>query len=321
VHRFKLDSHRQIIRADHATVCFNGQLISTEAQELAHRMRGCEGVDVLPRDVVLEINTGRSTQPLFSAAGHLKINRPDLPPAVAEKLFGELSTLDDIRLTLSGVGDPLLSPAFFEIVAAARSSGITAINVETDFLQSDPEKLVAAGIDVVSVHLPAATPATYAKLMGVDGFAKVMENIRLLEQEVRRVGRGTPLIAPIFTKTAINLAEMDVWYDYWLRRLGHAVIVGPSNLAGQIPDSAVADMAPPRRRACGRLASRMTILSDDTIVSCEEDVLGKQAMGVIGQTPIQEIWKNRFAALRRCHEKSEWNEQPLCAGCREWHRP
>jgi len=241
--------------------------------------------------------------------------------AVAEKLFAELSTLDDVRLTLSGVGDPLLSPAFFEIVAAARASGITAINVETDFLQSDPEKLVGAGIDVVSVHLPAATPGTYAKLMGVDGFAKVMENIRLLEQEVRRVGRGTPLIAPIFTKTAINLAEMDVWYDYWLRRLGHAVIVGPSDLAGQIPDSAVADMAPPRRRACGRLASRMTILSDGTIVSCEQDIFGKQAMGMIGQTPIQEIWKSRFTALRRCHEKSEWNGQPLCAGCREWHRP
>ena len=321
VHRFKLDSHRQIKRVDHATVCFNGQLISTEAQELAHRMRGCEAVDSLPRDVVLEINTNRSTQPVFAAGTHLKIERPAMALAMARQFFGELGALDDIRLTLAGAGDPLLASEFYDVIAAARSAGIAAINVETDLLTVDVEKLVAAEIDVVSVHLPAATIPTYAALMGVDGLAKVMENIRLLELEVKRAGRGTPLIAPIFTKTARNLAEMDVWYDYWLRRLGHAVISGPSDFAGQIPDCALADMAPPQRRACGRILSRMTVLCDGTVVSCEQDVLGKQAMGMIGQTPIREIWKERFAGLRRCHEKSEWNGQPLCGGCREWHRP
>ncbi len=321
VHRFKLDSHRQILRADHATVCFNGQLISTEAQELVQRMRGCEAIDVLPRDVVLEINTTRATKPIFDASGHLAIGRPDMSVGMAEKFFGELGRLDDIRLTLAGVGDPLLSPVFFDVIAKARSAGISAINVETDLMGVDAMRLVASGIDVVSVHLPAATPGTYARLMGVDGMGRVMENIRLLEQEMKRAGRGTPLIAPIFTKTAINLREMDVWYDYWLRRLGHAVIVGPSDLAGQIPDCAIADMAPPLRKACGRIASRMMVLCDGSIVSCEEDVLGKQKMGVVGETPIQEVWRNRFAGLRKCHEKAEWGEQPLCSGCREWHRP
>jgi Iron-sulfur cluster-binding domain len=320
-YRFKLDSHRQILRADHATVCFNGQLISTEAQELVHRMRGCESVDVLPRDIVLEINTNRLTKPVFGASGHLKISRPGMSVEMAKKLFSELGRLDDIRLTIAGVGDPLLSPVFFDVVAAARSEGIAAINVETDLMGVDAMRLCAAGIDVVSVHLPAATPGIYARLMGVDGMARVMENIRLLEQELRRSGRGTPLIAPIFTKMAINLAEMDVWFDYWLRRLGHAVIVGPSDLAGQIPDCALADMAPPQRKACGRILTRMSVLSDGSIVSCEEDVMGKQVMGVVGETPIQEVWRNRFAGLRKCHEKAEWGEQPLCKGCREWHRP
>ena len=171
------------------------------------------------------------------------------------------------------------------------------------------------------MNFPAATAATYERLMGVNGFGRVMENIARLEQAVKQHGRGLPLIAPVFTKTRANLAEMDGWYDYWIRRLGHAVIFGPADFACQIPDLAVADMAPPQRRPCARLTSRLTILSDCTIVSCEQDILARQPMGVVGQLPITEIWQNRFGQLRQCHATGQWNTQPLCNTCREWHRP
>jgi radical SAM protein with 4Fe4S-binding SPASM domain len=324
IHRFKLDSHRQLSRLSRATISLNGQLISSEAEELAHRMNSCDSSDILPRDIVLEINTARSTRPIFSPSRHMKIERPELSVETAKQLFTELNPLDDIRLTLSGVGDPLLSPIVFDIISAARAAGISSINLETDLLTTEPAimaRLADCGVDVVSVHIPAANSKTYATVMDFDGFSRVMENIRLLEQDANRLARGTPLIVPIFTKMPENLADMDVWYDYWIRRLGHAVIVGPSDFAGQIPDTAVADMAPPKRKPCGRLLSRMTILSNGKVVSCEQDILSKQLMGTVGETPIQEIWQNRFGALRACHAKSEWATNPLCAACREWHRP
>jgi radical SAM protein with 4Fe4S-binding SPASM domain len=324
IHHLKLDSHRQIDRVNRATISLNGHLMSTEAEELACRMAGCESADLLPREVVLELNTVRASRCVYAPASHLQIHRSDLSPARAEQLFRELASLDDIRLTLAGVGDPLLCPILFDVIAAARSAGIGAIHVETDLLTTDPAalaRLADCGVDVVSVHFPAASAKTYAAVMNLDGFGRVMENIRLLEAEVQRLARGTPLIVPIFTKTSANLAEMEAWYDYWIRRLGHAVIAGPSDFAGQIPDSAVADMAPPQRRPCARLASRMTILCDGRVVSCEQDVLGKQVMGTVGETPIKEIWQERFAAMRTCHQASAWNSKPLCANCREWHRP
>jgi hypothetical protein len=320
IHRFKLDSDRQIARADRATTHLNGHLISTEAEELVMSMRGAESADRLPREVVLELNTNRATCPNYWPGKHLEIQRPDLSLAMAEKLFAELSLMDDIRLTLGGVGDPLLAPACFEIIAAAKSAGISAICIETDLTSVSPDdlsRLAASGVDVVSVHFAAATSPTYAAVMGVDRFSQVLANVALLEE---RVKQGPPLIAPIFTKMAANLAEMELWYDYWLRRLGHAVIVGPSDLAAQIPDLAVADMASPVRRPCARLSSRMTILSDGQVVSCEQDVLAKQPMGKAGEMPIQEIWQKRFGVLRQCHVASDWNKQPLCGACREWHR-
>ena len=323
VHRFKLDSDRQIDRAERSTAHLNGHLFSTGAERLVINMRGIEETDRLPREVVLEINTRRNSRPIFSPGAHLEIHRPEMTVAVAEQLFSELALMNDMRLTLSGAGDPLLSPVFFDIIYAAKQAGIGAINIETDLIGIAPEvlhRLARSGIDVVSVHFPAATAPTYASIMKIDGFSAALTNVNTLEAEIKSIGQGNPLIAMILVKMQANLGEMEGWYDYWLRRFGHAVIVGPSDYAGQIPDLAVADMSPQNRRPCERLSSRLTILSDGRVVSCEQDVLGKQTMGIIGETPIQEIWQQRFRQLRSCHQKSQWNDKPLCGGCREWSR-
>ena len=153
--------------------------------------------------------------------------------------------------------------------------------------------------------------------MGVDAAAAVVANLRALHA----AAVGTPLVVPTFTKCAANLAEMEAWYDYWMRAVGHAVVVGPTTYAGRTADVGVADMAPPRRRPCGRLGSRLTILSDGAVVSCEQDVAAAQPMGQIGDRPLTDIWRDRFAALRSCHAAGRWDDQPLCRGCHEWHRP
>jgi radical SAM protein with 4Fe4S-binding SPASM domain len=129
-----------------------------------------------------------------------------------------------------------------------------------------------------------------------------------------------PLLAPTFTKCRENLAEMEAWYDQWLRAVGCAVVRGPSDCGGQIPDVSVADMSPPRRRPCARLASRLMVLCDGRIVSCEEDVLGKQVLGEIGRDSVAEVWQARFGALRADHHNAAWEKHSVCGNCREWHR-
>src|SRR5207302_2542279 len=127
-------------------------------------------------------------------------------------------------------------------------------------------------VDVVSVHVPALTPQIYAKVMGRDAYAAVIENIRWFVAERQSRGSMLPLLVPVFTKCQENLPEMEPWYDQWLRAVGSAVIRGPSDCAGQIPDVSVADMAPPGRKTCARLASRATSLTDGATASCEQHV-------------------------------------------------
>lgn len=323
-HRLLLDSDRQIRRISDATIALNGELIRTEAEELVRRVSLSDTRDPLPRDVTLELNVERATRPIYWPGGTLNIRRNPLPVAAATKLFAELAALDDIRLTLGGVGDPLLSPDVLAIIEAAHNAGISSIHVETDLLAASPkqiEQLAAAPVDIISIFIPATTVETYQAIMGVDGFAATMESIRVLAAKRHERKTGLPLIVPTLVKCPQNLGEMELWYDQWIRVLGAATVVGPSSFAGQFPSCAVADMAPPRRRACARLASRLTILCDGQVVACEEDVTARRPLGKIGQQSIREIWTGPAAEVWRSHSAGKWDGDEQCAACQEWHRP
>src|SRR5436853_1373113 len=56
------------------------------------------------------------------------------------------------------------------------------------------DKLAAGPVDVVSVHLPAMTAQTYQKIMGVDRFTEVIENIRRFVTRRQELRRSVPLI-------------------------------------------------------------------------------------------------------------------------------
>lgn len=322
-HRFTLDSQRQIGRIECATESLNGQLITTDAEGLIRSLDATEAGDRFPREIVLELTPRRATRPIFSPVGHLSIPRPDLSLDTARTLFERIADVDDVRLTFGGVGDALLHDRFFEFVDAAHQAGVRAIQAKTDLLDVTPEtiaRLAGSRLDVVSVQIPAIAARTYLAVMGVDGLSRVLENVKTFVEQRWSVGRAMPILVPVFTKCRENLAEMEVWYDRWLAALGSAVIAGANDYAGQIPDHAVADMGPPSRRPCGRLASRMHILSDGGIVSCEQDVLGRQVLGDLANDSIEEVWDARFGALRAEHRRGEWAKHSLCGSCREWHR-
>ena len=280
--------------------------------------------DAMPREVTLELTARRATDAISSPGRYLDIERPDLSPETATALFAELGRVDDLRLTLAGVGDPLLHPRFVDIVGAARSAGISAVGIETDLLPDSPEVLDALpslGLDVVSFRLPAMLPATYAAVMGADRMADALRNLKRLLIGRKSNGTSTPLLVPVFTKCRENLPEMEAWYDHWLTTLDGAIIRGPTTCGGQIPDRAVADVSPPRRVPCRRIDARLTVLSDGRVTTCEEDVRGAQTLGRVGEHSITDLWQNAMNRVRENHRLQIFEENPVCADCKDWHRP
>jgi spiro-SPASM protein len=321
---FRLDSDRQINLLSSASIHLNGELVGSDSEDLLQRLDWTAGPDWFPREVVLELNTLRATNSIFAPTKVAEASRAPIGSDLTAEMFNQLASSDDVRITLSGVGDPLLHPQLFEILEQAHNSDLGAIHIETDLLPSDPsyiERLVESQIDVVSVHLPAMSGSTYAAVMGVDRFNEVIENIQKFVIARQKHGTGLPLLVPIFTKCQQNLAEMETWYDQWLKALGSVIVREPSTFGGLIPDCGVADMSPPKRKPCARIASRMTILSNGLVASCEQDVLARQVLGDLTSSSIEQVWKDGFTDLRKSHLTGCLADRPVCTGCREWHRP
>jgi spore coat polysaccharide biosynthesis protein SpsF (cytidylyltransferase family) len=315
--RLTFDSSRQIERLADATEPLNGTLISTAAEGIIQRMSSADRSGAFPREITLELTTRRACKPAFAPS----ITRADLTIEAFDAIVAEVSRHDDTRLALCGTGDPLLHPQLLDMLR--RCKDLHAVSVETDLVDATDELLqaiVESNVDVVSVHIPAMTPATYATVMGVDRLPQVVENVKKLITLRQLRGRGTPIIVPTFMKLAANIDEMEQWYDTWLRAVGSAVIAGPSDYCGQIADLSVADMTPPLRRRCNRIDSRLTILSDGAIVMCEQDFSGRFPLGRIGETSISDVWRGAMGQVREAH-RGGVSLPVLCGDCREWHRP
>ena len=176
---FRFDSERQIDRLTAAMEPLNGQLRTADAATIVAMRSQAESLDRLPREIVLELNTDRRSRAIFR---HATIQRPTMTKAMATALLNELSDVPDIRLTIAGMGDPLETDVLFEVIESARMRGIRAMHVETDLL-SDGRRVGMLGtscIDVVTVHLPSMTASMYAKIMGIDALAQVLNNIAAL---------------------------------------------------------------------------------------------------------------------------------------------
>lgn len=290
-------------------------------------------VPARPRDLRLELTTARHTRPTYIPVGPRPPEVMPTPTAVewleqlAWQRRGEVVGPSPTRVTLGHLGDPLLHPDWSDVLAAAAARNIP-VCIETDLVgldESQRRELAARPWDILLVHLPAASRATYARIMGVDAFDDVMA---ALEGLVRQSdGR---LVVPLFTMLADNVTEREAWYDHFIRVLsrsggsGGGVVQTASTWAGRVGPLGGPDLTPPGRSPCRRLSTRLTVLASGRAAACENDLDGEllaaATPGSSAEGQMASSWEIAVSRLRRRHAAGEALPS-LCQTCRDFFRP
>src|SRR5581483_1949154 len=114
------------------------------------------------------------------------------------------------KLTLQGLGEPLLAPDLPAMVEYAGAHGIqVGFNTNGTLLtRARAERLVRAGLDWLHVSLDGATAATYEGIRAGADFARVRDNVRGLVHLMRELGASRPRLSLVFVAMRRNVAEL-----------------------------------------------------------------------------------------------------------------
>jgi MoaA/NifB/PqqE/SkfB family radical SAM enzyme len=116
------------------------------------------------------------------------------------------------RVVLHGLGEPLLNKELPQIVAYLHGRGAyTLFNTNALLLnEARGRALIAAGLDELRVSMDGATPATYARVRGVNEKAlpHIIRNLTAFADLKRRLGARQPKTSLWFTAMHENLDEL-----------------------------------------------------------------------------------------------------------------
>jgi radical SAM protein with 4Fe4S-binding SPASM domain len=141
--------------------------------------------------------------------------RPDIPRREGSLDFSFFKELVDGNLalrkvTLQGLGEPLLAPDLFRMVEYAAERGIE-MGFNTNGMLLTParsERLVRAGLGWLHVSLDGARPGTYEGIRGRSNFARVAANIRALVEVRRQLRADNPRLSLVFVAMRRNIDEL-----------------------------------------------------------------------------------------------------------------
>jgi MoaA/NifB/PqqE/SkfB family radical SAM enzyme len=125
-----------------------------------------------------------------------------------KELVDQLPDLE--KLTLQGLGEPLLAPDLFRMVEYAAARGIRiGFNTNGTLLTAvRSRRLVEAGLSWLHVSLDGATAATYERIRDGSSFARVRQNILDLVSVMRDRGGDRPLLSLVFVAMRRNVHEL-----------------------------------------------------------------------------------------------------------------
>ncbi|MEW6472871.1 MAG: radical SAM protein [Actinomycetota bacterium] len=137
------------------------------------------------------------------------------------------------RVTLQGLGEPLLAPHLFEMIEYASARGIdVGFNTNATLLtRQKAERLVRSGLSWLHISLDGATAGTYEAIRDGARFDRVVGNVAGLVEVKRALGADRPTLQIVFVAMQSNIAELPALVrlarsldvpDVWVQNLSHS---------------------------------------------------------------------------------------------------
>lgn len=165
----------------------------------------------LPRELYIE-STSRCNETCDQCPRTHLGREPDRDITLAEvrQIVDQLPSVE--RVVLHGLGEPLMNDELPQIVAYLHERGAYTLFNSNALLLNEARgrALIEAGLDELRISMDGATPATYARVRGVNQRAlpHIVRNLTAFETLKRSLGASTPRTSLWFTAMRENIGEL-----------------------------------------------------------------------------------------------------------------
>lgn len=274
----------------------------------------------LPARLHVEVTSACNQRCRFCAHPGMARVKRHMPFELFERIAIEAGA-HGTRLWLHFLGEPLLHPRIFEMVALAKRAGAAEVGFSTNAVLLTPDRhddLFESGLDRLELSVDAADAEAYARMRGADDWAVVRANIRGLLEEKRRRGAERPIVTLGFLDAGHAPRERASFLGEWLPLLGERdflMAIPAISFGGQV----TAPMPERPREPCHWLFQAALVLSNGDVVTCATDYEGERVLGNVGRQSLAEVWRSEaYRALRARHESGAYDGLGLCGSCRDW---
>jgi MoaA/NifB/PqqE/SkfB family radical SAM enzyme len=189
---------------------------------------------------------------------------PHGPPAFMDfdtyaRLLDQFPGLEELQL--QGLGEPMMHPRFFDMVALAARRGIR-VGTNSNLTLANParaERCVTSGLADLHVSLDGATAATFERIRVRARFDRVLGNLRLVLGARRRLDSATPQVDLVVVVMRCNLHELA-----GLVRLAHDLGLDTIFVQHLCHDFGEASL-PPQYRPMRDFVEEQTLLGEDPV--------------------------------------------------------
>jgi MoaA/NifB/PqqE/SkfB family radical SAM enzyme len=124
------------------------------------------------------------------------------------RLLDQFPTIKELQL--QGLGEPMMHPRFFDMVAYAAAKGIkVSTNSNLTLLNARrAEQCVASGLEWLHVSIDGSTSETYERIRVRSRFARVLGNLESLLEARRKAGGELPHLRLVMVIMRQNLHEL-----------------------------------------------------------------------------------------------------------------
>ncbi len=163
------------------------------------------------------------------------------------------------ELHLQGLGEPMMHPRFFDMVAYAVARGITVSTNSNLTLLTEMRaaRCVTSGLAWLHVSIDGATAGTYEAIRLRGRFDRVVRNVERIVAARRRLGAETPRLRLVMVLMRRNLPELPDVVRLARRLEMDAMFV--QHLAHDFGESSL----PPHYRPMRDFVDRETVLGED----------------------------------------------------------